>query len=118
MGAARAKWLRASGRLKSDDAGVAAFRPRHVAVCLRPQAVRAASRSACKVADHDWRMRRAGRALNSLCMGAAAGGTLSRPAAGRRSHATWLRACRLLFGDGDVMAVGLEQGVAFGLLKV
>ena len=33
-------------------------------------------------------MRRAGRTLNSLCMGAAAGGTLSRPAARRGSHAT------------------------------
>ena len=56
MGAARAKWLRASGRLKSDDARVAAFRPRHVAVCLRPQAVRAASRSASQVAAHALRL--------------------------------------------------------------
>ena len=30
---------------------------RHVAACLRPQAVRAASRSASQVADHAWGMR-------------------------------------------------------------
>jgi len=81
QGAAHAQRMRRAGRtLHSLSHGrcgqrhaVTAFRetrqPRHVAARLRPQAVRAASRSACQGAAHAQRMRRAGRTLNSLSHG-------------------------------------------------
>ena len=61
---------------------------RHVAARLRPQAVRAASRSASQEQPMLGECAEFGARCIRFCMGAAARGTLSRPAAGRRSYAS------------------------------